>query len=521
MAINYAYAADITKAERDEYGDLIVFGKATGPDLDSDEQVCDADWLKSAMPAWMVWGNLREMHGPICAGVGIELNADGDDWLLKSKVIDDGTAKKIEAGGLKGYSVGIKNAKVVRDKAAPGGRIVSGDICEISYVDRPCNPTARLMISKMDGGNTLRPVDTDGIVLEADEDKKTFTPADMAAILNKLHKQVKADEQAEQTAPAAGEDIDKRDVSSKERSGLADRGAALKDGSFPIANVKDLKNAIRAVGRAKDPEKAKAHIKRRASALGHPELVPKWWKSVGADTTKDDGEPGGGMRHNPEDLKAIRQSLVDLLKAELDELLEGEDEFADISQLLCTLRMFTNWWEDEAAAAETESPFTEPRAIEREVVLMADAPDTVKTASEGEPTDAPETTEPETTEPETAAPVVETAAAEDTTSTEEKSASADGAKIAASVSEERINALETTIAEMRDQLTKALALPEPGGPVVTRTAAQATSAKITDVELLKMEAGRLISKALEVQRTDPRLAAGYRERAAKILKDAA
>ena len=43
----------------------------------------------------------------------------------------------------------------------------------------------------------------------------------------------------------------------------------MPDGSFPIANVEDLKNAIQSIGRAKDPDAAKAHIKKRARDLGH------------------------------------------------------------------------------------------------------------------------------------------------------------------------------------------------------------------------------------------------------------
>ncbi|MFC5184378.1 HK97 family phage prohead protease [Actinomadura harenae] len=160
MTITHAFAADITKAERDEHGDLIVYGKATGPDVDLDEQVCDAGWLKSAMPAWMEWGNLREMHQPVAAGVGLELEQQGDDYFVKSKVVDDSTARKIEAGALKGYSVGIKNARVVKDSTAPGGRIVGGEIVEVSYVDRPCNPTAVLALAKAAGADdALAPVE--------------------------------------------------------------------------------------------------------------------------------------------------------------------------------------------------------------------------------------------------------------------------------------------------------------------------------------------------------------------------
>jgi hypothetical protein len=73
--------------------------------------------------------------------------------------------------------------------------------------------------------------------------------------------------------------VAKRDVSTQERDRLAGQGKALPDGSFPIANESDLKNAISAFGRAKDKGAAKAHIMRRAKALGCPELIPESWVS--------------------------------------------------------------------------------------------------------------------------------------------------------------------------------------------------------------------------------------------------
>lgn len=147
--VTYAYAADITKAERDEAtGDLMVYGKATGPDLDLDEQICDPDWLKSAMPAWFEWGNVREMHGSVAAGVGTQLAEVGDDWYVEARIVDESAAKKVESKVYKGYSVGIKNAQVRKDIKARGGRIVGGEIVEVSLVDRPCNPTAKMSIAK-------------------------------------------------------------------------------------------------------------------------------------------------------------------------------------------------------------------------------------------------------------------------------------------------------------------------------------------------------------------------------------
>lgn len=79
-----------------------------------------------------------------------------------------------------------------------------------------------------------------------------------------------------------GEPYWKREFDAEQRDRLAGTGAAMPDGSFPIANVGDLKNAVEAFGRAKDPEKAKAHIISRAKSLGETKLLPEDWVGKGA-----------------------------------------------------------------------------------------------------------------------------------------------------------------------------------------------------------------------------------------------
>lgn len=68
-----------------------------------------------------------------------------------------------------------------------------------------------------------------------------------------------------------------REFTGDQRKKLAKEGKARGDGSFPIENASDLRNAIQAIGRAKNPAAAKAHIKRRAAALGLTKLLPDGW----------------------------------------------------------------------------------------------------------------------------------------------------------------------------------------------------------------------------------------------------
>ena len=71
-----------------------------------------------------------------------------------------------------------------------------------------------------------------------------------------------------------------RTFSPEKRQQLAKEGKALPDGSFPIVTVADLKNAIGAIGRAKNRAQVMRHIKRQARALGATDLLPEDWTAI-------------------------------------------------------------------------------------------------------------------------------------------------------------------------------------------------------------------------------------------------
>ena len=73
--------------------------------------------------------------------------------------------------------------------------------------------------------------------------------------------------------------MEKKEFSTERREELADQKKAMPDGSYPIENEQDLKNAIRAWGRGGAKPEVKAHIKSRAKALGAESLIPENWKS--------------------------------------------------------------------------------------------------------------------------------------------------------------------------------------------------------------------------------------------------
>jgi hypothetical protein len=91
---------------------------------------------------------------------------------------------------------------------------------------------------------------------------------------------------------------------------------------------------------------------------------------------------------------------------------------------------------------------------------------------------------------------------------------------ARSADEERIKSLGADLAKAQGDLEAIKAMPIPGGPVLTRTAAQQAAASKSDAEGLHAQAAELLAKA-EKFSGNRDLAAGYRQRAKALLEKAA
>lgn len=125
----------------------MIYGKATGSDLDLDQQRCDPEWLKRAMPEWFKIGNIREQHDARRAvGVATEHEIKEDGHYIKAHIVDPVAVAKTKAGVFTGLSIGIAKARL--DKGADGEWIRDGAIYEVSLCDRPCLPTATFTMCK-------------------------------------------------------------------------------------------------------------------------------------------------------------------------------------------------------------------------------------------------------------------------------------------------------------------------------------------------------------------------------------
>ena len=196
--------APILKKERQSDGTLLVTGIATDDTLDIDEQVCDAEWLARAMPEWFKFGNIREQHSNVAAGVATKLEQDGSQHIVTARVVDPASVMKVEMGVLKGFSIGIRDPRIAHDKSAPGGRIVDGQIVEVSLVDRPANPSCLIELAKSVGGTvqqTENLVEKESAAMErCKECGKAFPSADMKEMMcDKCYDMKAATEESSQT----------------------------------------------------------------------------------------------------------------------------------------------------------------------------------------------------------------------------------------------------------------------------------------------------------------------------------
>jgi uncharacterized membrane protein YkoI len=123
-------------------------------------------------------------------------------------------------------------------------------------------------------------------------------------------------EDAEEIEAEAAEIALKRAFSEERRMELAEEGMALPDGSYPIVSEEDLRNAVQAFGRAKDKEKAKLHIIKRAKEMGKEELLPENWMS--SEKTEEAVEEKASDESDAAFLAAIAEFQI--LESEIDSI---------------------------------------------------------------------------------------------------------------------------------------------------------------------------------------------------------
>ena len=254
MNMTNAYAS-IIKQEKLEDGTLLVYGKATDDSLDIDQQICDAAWLEKAMPEWFkTGGNIREQHSNIAAGVAKELNSTAEGHYISALVVDPVSVKKVETGVLKGFSIGIRSPRIVRDNKAANGRIIDGQIVEVSLVDRPANPNAKLMLAKSDNADNLVQVEelieaetVKGEHMEQQEEKAVSEKPSKEELLERYAAAKTALEEITRMCKEAGVEIeidsDNEEESEEKRQYGETAEQETEEGSKPTAAQEEVEEA--------------------------------------------------------------------------------------------------------------------------------------------------------------------------------------------------------------------------------------------------------------------------------------
>jgi len=191
--------AEISKTEEQSDGTIKVWGIASTPNTDADGERVTADAMAQALPDYMRFGAVREMHQAKAAGTAVEAEVDAKGYTqFCAHIVDAEAVKKVQAKVYKGFSIGGK--VLARDENDPD-TITAIKLVEVSLVDRPANPEAILTMFKAEDAAPAAPAEAgDAISQLVDLVKSAAIPADeMVRVLTDAI--AKAETPAEEPAP--------------------------------------------------------------------------------------------------------------------------------------------------------------------------------------------------------------------------------------------------------------------------------------------------------------------------------
>lgn len=125
----------------------MVWGYASTPDLDSDGEIIELNAIEKALPEYMKFPTIREMHQPKAAGRTVEATVDNKGLFIGAKIVSDEAWNMVKEGVYAGFSIGGKAVQKIRNK------ISDLKLTEISLVDVPANKNAVITLWKSEGGS--------------------------------------------------------------------------------------------------------------------------------------------------------------------------------------------------------------------------------------------------------------------------------------------------------------------------------------------------------------------------------
>lgn len=128
--------AEIRKFDRAQ---RMVYGYASSETVDSHGERVTKQALEAALPSYLKFGNIREMHQPSAVGVARQAEVDDKGLYIGAHIVDDVAWRKVIGGVYKGFSIG---GRVGARSPDDPNVITALQLSEISLVDRPANPDA-------------------------------------------------------------------------------------------------------------------------------------------------------------------------------------------------------------------------------------------------------------------------------------------------------------------------------------------------------------------------------------------
>lgn len=159
----------IQKIEPLDDGTVRVHGIATSEAVDDQGEIVRADAMRAAIPDYMRFPALREMHQLSAAGTTLEAEVDeGGITRIVAHVVDPVAVAKVKNQVYRGFSIG---GRVTQRESGNPKAITSLVLNEISLVDRPANPEAVFdcwkssIISQAQFGEPDLPNSTSGLTM--------------------------------------------------------------------------------------------------------------------------------------------------------------------------------------------------------------------------------------------------------------------------------------------------------------------------------------------------------------------
>ena len=139
----------ISKVTEHDDGTLTVTGVASSESRDAQREIVKGDAMRAAIPDYMRFPALREMHETWAAGRTLAAEVAADNvTTISAKVVDAEACKKVRERVYNGFSIG---GRATKRNAEDPTIIEAIELTEISLVDRPANPDCVLQLCKLDG----------------------------------------------------------------------------------------------------------------------------------------------------------------------------------------------------------------------------------------------------------------------------------------------------------------------------------------------------------------------------------